>query len=445
MNGSMLKHGTAVLAIAMFLATVVVPAGGGLGVVSLRPADGDGQAIEHNQDIELPEPQHLDLSLEVAMARRKSVRMFTEETVSQETLSTILWHAYGFVNGQKRAVHPLDGYAAHLYVLTGDAVYRYDPSAHVLRFHLNGDYRHIGQYEAPLQLAVTWNESRGADEHLGAAEIGAIGQNIQFAANILGLGTVVTAGSGFSQLEIPPAERGRIIMPLGHPRHSYDFTYQPGLRLLLPAIRNASMTLTEAVEQRREATSFSGSLSRQELSQLLWSAYGFSYNIDEAQTERNNIVRHRTVPSAHGYYPLKIYVVTADGVYRYLPGLYRYYMWDLPVVHGLIPLRTGDFREGVAEASSMEDIGSAPAILVSTLNIQMTEGMIGLPDDLSDERFRWLWYYEAGAAAHNVLLEATAWGCTANVALPQDGDHLRSILRVTDNQLPLLIMPVGEA
>jgi hypothetical protein len=27
-------------------------------------------------------------------------------------------------------------------------------------------------------------------------------------------------------------------------------------------------------------------------------------------------------------------------------------------------------------------------------------------DDLSGEDARWIWYYEAGAAAHNVLLQA---------------------------------------
>ena len=393
----------------------------------------------------LPPPKKVDIPLEIAIARRKSVREFNETPISDEILSTILWAAYGYINDEKRTIHGIEGYAAKIYVLKEDAVYFYDPVNHSLVFYKEGDYRRrVAQYEAPIQLGIVWNKNKSSNENYVTAEIGQIGQNIYFMANALGLGAVTTVGFTLSAIGLPSNEIPKIIMPLGYPKCPYNFTYKPMLLSNLPPVKNSTMSLSDAIYNRSETTTWKGEINEQEISQLLWAAYGFSYYIDNCITEKNKIVRHRTIPSAHAYYPLKIYAVTKDGVYRYVAGLYRYYMWNLPVLHSLVKIRRGDYRKEIADASSMPSISSAPLILISVLDIRMTKGMIGLWDDFSGEEFRWLWYYEAGASAYNVLLEATAWNLSANIAFPVDSQAILNVLLLNQNFLPLLIVPVGE-
>ncbi|EMR75283.1 hypothetical protein MBGDF03_01163 [Thermoplasmatales archaeon SCGC AB-540-F20] len=55
-----------------------------------------------------------------------------------------------------RTVPGIDGiHAAVIYVLKKDAVYRYDPLNHSLIFYKDGDYRYIGQYDAPTNLGLS--------------------------------------------------------------------------------------------------------------------------------------------------------------------------------------------------------------------------------------------------------------------------------------------------
>ncbi|MEM2508911.1 MAG: nitroreductase family protein [Candidatus Thermoplasmatota archaeon] len=393
----------------------------------------------------LPPPQKVDMLLEISIARRKSVREFNETPVSDEILSTILWASYGYINDEKRTIHGIEGYAAKIYVLKEDAVYFYDPLNHSLVLYKKGDYRRrVAQYEAPIQLGIIWDKNKSENENYVAAEIGEIGQNIYFMANALGLGTVTTLGMTLSAIGLPSNEVPKIIMPLGYAECPYNFTYKPMLISNLPSIKNSSTSLWDAIYNRSETNIWKGEINKEKISQILWAAYGFSYYIDNCITEENKIVRHRTVPSAHAYYPLKIYAVTKNGVYRYIPGVYRYYMWNLPVFHSIIKIRQGDYRKEIAKASSMPSISSAPLILISVLDVRMTKGMIGLWDDFSGEEFRWLWYYEAGASAHNVLLEATAWNLSANIVLPTNNEEILNVLKLNKNFLPLLIIPVGE-
>ena len=64
--------------------------------------------------------------------------------------------------------------------------------------------------------------------------------------------------------------------------------------------------------------------------------------------------------------------------------------------------------------------------------------------ELSGDYYWRFWYYEAGASAHNVLLEATAWDLSANIVFPTDIDSIRSILGLNDDFVPMLVVPVGR-
>jgi nitroreductase len=382
------------------------------------------------------------MSFEKAVMRRMSIRNFTDEPVIDEELSTILWAAYGLRDDGKMTVAEIEGsHAAVIYVLLED-VYKYNPVNHSLVFYKEGDYRDIvgHQYHAPVMLGLCWNMDI-SDENLANIELGAIGQNIYFAANAIGLGTVITA-------EIPPAidpvglpenEHGMGVMPLGHLQHDYNFLYLPMLFSFLPRIEISDTALTTVLNERNEVTSWeSNSISRKELSHLIWASYGYSYYLDRSGT--NVVKRHHTVPSAHGYYPFRIYAATNLGVFRYIYGLSNIDLFGfLPVISFLFPVAFGDKRPNIAQATEAF-ASDAPLNIIVVLDIDATNKW----DDLSDESLRWIWYYEAGAAVHNVLLQATSRGLDGNILSIDDKEAICSILKLDLEKFdPMLVVPVG--
>jgi len=407
---------------------------------------------ESQVEYPLPPPCMVDMIMEESMFRRMSVREFTDEAVTDDELSTILWAACGYqTDGGRTIVGINDTYSGIIYVLKEDAAYTYDPVNHSLVFFKEGDWRDIvgRQYKAPIQLGLCYDTNK-ADSCFGGAELGQIGQNIQFMANALDLGTVVCGQTppAIDPLGIPENEEGMIVMPLGHLAHPYSFKNRPFWISLLPRIRLSSLSLSETLDNLREGPSFTGSLSNQEVSQVLWATYGFSPSIDRSEQEKNAVKRHRTVPSAHGYYPLRMYAVTQHGVFYYQPNLFMRLQKvpvdfvGLPILTFLVKKLSGDHRLKVAEAADDPVVASAPCIILSVLDVEMTRP--AGKDDLSDEIYRRFWYYEAGASAHNVLLEATSWNLSATIIPPTDPLALQSLLHLDETFIPLFIIPVGR-
>jgi nitroreductase len=386
----------------------------------------------------LPPPQVMSMGFEESVMRRMSMRNFTDEPVTDEELATVLWAAYGLREDGNLTVPEINGvHAGVLYVLLED-VYTYHPGNHSLVFYKEGDYRDVvgWQHDAPVQLGLCWNMDV-ADANLGSAELGALGQNIYFAANALGLGTVITAQgdpSAMVPVGLPANEHGMGVMPLGHVRFEYDFLYRPLLFSFLPRIE----FLTTVLEERAEVMVWEqDAISREELSHLLWASYGYSYYLD--RTGSNVVKRHHTVPSAHGYYPFRIYVANSHGVFRFMYGLNNIDIWGLPVVSYLRPVGLQDIRSDIAQATKVY-CADAPVQMLVVLDIDLTNQW----DDLSADNMRWIWYYEAGAAAHNMLLEATSLGLAGNIETIQDKAAICSLLRLdTEKFDPMLVVPVG--
>jgi len=389
----------------------------------------------------LPPPLFMNMSVEESIMRRASMRNFTDEPVTDEELSTVLWAAFGLRDDGKMTVAEFNGsHAAVIYVLLED-VYKYNPVNHSLVFYKEGDYRDIvgWQYEAHVQLGLCWNTDI-ADANLGSAELGAIGQNIYFAANAIGLGTVITAQRppAIDPVGLPENEDGMAVMPLGHLEFDYDFKYRPLLFSLLPRVEFSGTELTTALKKRDEVTTWdSDTISRKDLSQLIWASYGYSYYLDKSAT--GPVKRHHTVPSAHGYYPFRIYLANRFGVFSYVYGLYNIDVVGLPVVSYLLPVRLGDKRPEIAQATQ-EFCSDAPLSIIIVLDINLTAGK----DDLSDESLRWIWYCEAGAAAHNVLLKATSNGLAGNILHIDDKEAICTLLRLDPEKFdPMFVVPVG--
>ena len=83
---------------------------------------------------------------------------------------------------------------------------------------------------------------------------------------------------------------------------------------LPPPVLPVQATLVDALRQRTSSRSFSRDpLSAEQISALLWAAFGINRPSSHG----------RTAPSAHNWKEMDIYVVLAEGAYRYEPRTHR--------------------------------------------------------------------------------------------------------------------------
>ncbi len=180
------------------------------------------------------------LSLEEALARRRSVRDFAETPLSLGELGQLLWAAQGITSRDGYRTAPSAGalYPLELYAVTAETVYHYEPEGHRLSVHLPGDRRPelyaaaLSQspvLEAPAVLVITAVYERterkyGAERtpryvHL---EAGHAAQNILLQAVALDLGAV-PVGAFYDDrvqqaLALPADHQPLYLIPAGHPR-----------------------------------------------------------------------------------------------------------------------------------------------------------------------------------------------------------------------------------
>ena len=197
--------------------------------------------------IYLPSPnQKVIISLEEAIARRKSVRYFAPQPISKWQLSQILWAAQGTsdASGNRTvpsagATYPLEIFAvcgANCIEQIGEGIYHYHTDSHSLTLHHQGDTRlelaraALGQeyiYEAPVDIVIcavyerTLSRYGTRGERYVHIEVGHAGQNIYLQATALGLGTA--AIGAFSDepvrevLRLDKQFKPLSIMPVGKP------------------------------------------------------------------------------------------------------------------------------------------------------------------------------------------------------------------------------------
>jgi SagB-type dehydrogenase family enzyme len=158
--------------------------------------------------INLPKPNQDGLmSLEKAIAVRRSRRNFLPQSLTLEQISQLVWAAQGQGAGSRYRTAPSAGatYPLELFIVTGDGLFHYLPARHSLEKLIEQDLRAKlaaaawGQEfieVAPLTLVFAAEFSRTTN-HYGKRgiryvymEAGHAAQNVHLQAEVLGLGSV---------------------------------------------------------------------------------------------------------------------------------------------------------------------------------------------------------------------------------------------------------------
>jgi len=195
-------------------------------------------------------------------------------------------------------------------------------------------------------------------------------------------------------------------------------TPAPQVTVLPPPQLKGTLTLEEALTQRRSVREFSDTpLTLAELGQLLWAAQGTTHPAGL-----------RTAPSAGALYPLEVYAVTREGVYHYQPQ-----------GHQISVHIQGDVRSALQVAALRQDpVLKAPAVIVITAVYARTAQKYG------EERSPRYVHLEAGHAAQNVLLQAAALNLGAVPIGAFEDNRVKQVLALPSDQQPLYLIPVGH-
>ncbi len=191
-------------------------------------------------EIPLPTPsQSGEISLEEALTRRRSIREYTEEGLTSEEISQLLWAGQGIADPRGFRTAPSAGalYPLELYLATQEGAYHYLPSSHGSALVSEEDLRG-GLWEAGLKqdalreapaiivVAAVYARTEGKygprAERYVKLEAGHAAQNILLQAIALGLGAVPIGAFHDEKVQevlaLPSDHKPLYLIPVGHPR-----------------------------------------------------------------------------------------------------------------------------------------------------------------------------------------------------------------------------------
>jgi SagB-type dehydrogenase family enzyme len=177
------------------------------------------------------------------------------------------------------------------------------------------------------------------------------------------------------------------------------------------------MSVEESIFRRRSEHSFlPNELTMDQISQLLWSAQGIT---DKGWG-------FRAAPSSGALYPLTLYIMKKDGIYKYIPD-----------GHKLSQISGQDSRPSIVRASLGQSfIGEAPLVIIIAGNYRIVEAKYG------QRSYRYL-NMEIGHVAENIALQSVALGLVSVTVGAFWDDVVAKTLELPDTQDPFYILPVG--
>ncbi|MCP4646949.1 MAG: SagB/ThcOx family dehydrogenase [bacterium] len=204
--------GVAVLIAVLAIVWVIWSGGSGEEVMAMECGSDPGQS-----EIVLPAPVYTGLSVEEAIKERRSVRDFSNEKITLDDLSLLLWAGQGITSEWGGRASPSAGalYPIELYVVPNKVegvdcgIYKYVPEGHRLVLVREGAFGEemfdacMGQTcvrDSAVVIVMTAVRERTASKYgdsadlLIALEAGHISENILLEAVSLGLGAVPVGG-----------------------------------------------------------------------------------------------------------------------------------------------------------------------------------------------------------------------------------------------------------
>ena len=181
---------------------------------------------------------------------------------------------------------------------------------------------------------------------------------------------------------------------------------------LLPPQKTGGMSLLEALSKRESLRSYSSkNITPQELSNLLWAAYGI-----------NRPNGFRTAPTAKNWFEYDIYIIKPEGWYLYEP-----------VKHVMLKMGNEDLRE----YSATQDFAkTAPVNLIFVADF---DRMIN-SDDATRQFFS---ATDVGYISQNVYLYCASAGLATIVRGQIDKTKAHEVLKLKPNQRVILAQTVG--
>ena len=186
------------------------------------------------------------------------------------------------------------------------------------------------------------------------------------------------------------------------------YAQQAEVLVLPPVDKSVNTSVFDALQNRKSERAFSDRyIDKSVLSQLLWAACGV-----------NRPDGKITAPSAMNAQDVLVYVCLSDAAWRYDAGR-----------HALVKVCDGDLRGAVA--GRQDFVKTAPVCLVLVSDVRKLGGseLMGAMD--------------AGIVAENVALACSALKLATVPRVSMDNDALRKALKLEEQQVPMMNLPVG--
>lgn len=192
-------------------------------------------SAEELKPVALPAPQTTGgKPLFQALKERKSAREFGPGQIGQQTLSNLLWAAWGInrEDGRRTAPSASNHQEIDVYVITADGAYVYDAKANALQPVAQTDLRKLAGTQAyvagaPVDLIYVADTVKlGGDDpaklNYAFADTGFISQNVYLFGASEGLATIVRASVDRAALgkvlNLRPEQRITLAQSVGYPK-----------------------------------------------------------------------------------------------------------------------------------------------------------------------------------------------------------------------------------
>ncbi len=195
---------------------------------------------------------------------------------------------------------------------------------------------------------------------------------------------------------------------------------------------SGDVSIEEVLNARRSVRQYAdSSMSINEISQLLWAAYGVTKSYESPTSLRGGL---KTSPSAGALYPLELYLV-AWNIDQLENGIYKYFSED----HSLKLVMSGDKRDELSTAAWDQSwLRDAAGAIVYSAVFSRTTDKYG---ERGKDRYVCM---DVGHSAQNVYLQGVALRIGTCAIGAFNDNKLKELINMPEDETPLYIMPIGK-